>query len=148
MDHPWYIQKGEIIGTLEDPSKFFDTPKSVEELERFQASVDAIHTVISLQTGHEDKQRDQAEDEQEDYRPKTAAMPDPTIYPSDRLEELIDVGSLPEHLKEKAWTMLRNHIKVFGFDGRLRKLLAKVHIRTVNRLYQLPCTTLHHRKGL
>ena len=30
-DHPRYIRKGEIIGTLTDPASFFDTPKSAEE---------------------------------------------------------------------------------------------------------------------
>ena len=59
-------------------------------------------------------------------------MPDPTIYPSALLEELIDVGSLPENLKEKAWAMLRRREKAFGFDGRLGHLDAKVHIRTVD----------------
>ena len=131
-DHPRYIRKGEIIGTLEDPAKFFDTPKSVEELEKFRASADIIHTVISLQTTQEEDLAKQAEDEQEDYGPKTAAMPDPTIYSSAELEELIDVGSLPEHLKEEAWTMLRKRIRAFGFDGRLGNLPAKVHIRTVD----------------
>ena len=43
---------------------------------------------------------------EEDYGPKTAAMPDPTTYPSSKMEELIDVGSLPDHLKESAWEML------------------------------------------
>lgn len=131
-DHPRYIRKGEIIGTLEDPAKFFDTPKSMEELEKFRASADIIRTVISLQTTQEEDLAKQAEDEQEDYGPKTAAMPDPTIYSSTELEELIDVGSLPEHLKEEAWTMLRKRIRAFGFDGRLGNLPAKVHIRTVD----------------
>ena len=33
-------------------------------------------------------------------------MPDPTIYPSSQLEDLINVGSLPDYLKEQAWAML------------------------------------------
>ena len=37
-DHPRYIRKGEIIGTLSDPASFFDTPKSTEEREKFQAA--------------------------------------------------------------------------------------------------------------
>jgi len=51
---------------------------------------------------------------------------------SDQLEELIDVGSLPEHLKEKAWSMLHKQVKAFRFNGRLGSLPAKVHIRTVD----------------
>ena len=72
------------------------------------------------------------EEEQEQYGPKTVAMPDLTMYSSERLEELIDIGSLPDHLKEEAWAMLRRHIKAFGFDGWLGNLPAKVHIWTVD----------------
>jgi len=45
-----------------------------------------------------------------------------------QLEELIDMGSLPDHLKEAAWAMLWKRVKVFGFDGWLGNLPAKVHI--------------------
>ena len=131
-DHPRYIRKGEVIGTLVDPATFFDSPKSLEELKRFQDAAKVIKTVIAIQIQAEDPSNEEAEEEQEQYGPKTAAMPDPTTYPSDQLEELIDVGSLPDHLKEEAWAMLRRHINAFGFDGRLGNLPAKVHIRTVD----------------
>lgn len=136
-DHPWYIRKGEIIGTLSDPAAFFDAPKSQEELKRFKDSAEIFRTVIALQTNPEDPKPTvpspaEEEDEQEEYGPKTAAMPDPSVYPSSQLEELIDVGSLPDHLKEAAWAMLRKRVKAFGFDGRLGNLAAKVHIRTVD----------------
>jgi hypothetical protein len=44
--------------------------------------------------------------EPEDYGPKTAAMPDNTVYPSEKMRDLLDIGSLPEHLQERAWSML------------------------------------------
>lgn len=106
-DHLCYIRKGEIIGTLVDPANFFDTPKTPDELKKFQDAAEVIRTVITIQTKEEDSPKKEAEDEQEQYGPKTAAMPDPTTYSSDQLEELIDVGSLPDHLKEEAWAMLR-----------------------------------------
>ena len=68
--------------------------------------------------------------EEEAFGPKTAEMPDLTDYPSSRMKEFIDVGSLPEHLKEEAWRMLERRVKAFGFDGRLGHLPTKVHIRT------------------
>lgn len=68
------------------------------------------------------------EEEQEEYGPKTAMMPDLSIYLLSQLEELIDMGSLPDHLKEAAWAMLWKRVKVFGFDGWLGNLPAKVHI--------------------
>jgi hypothetical protein len=70
------------------------------------------------------------EEEFEDYGPKTAAMPDNTDYPSEKLKELLDMGSLPENLKEKAWDMLGRRVKAFGFDGRLGHLDTQVKIRT------------------
>jgi len=57
-------------------------------------------------------------------------MPDLTDYPSARMKEFIDVGSLPDHLRDKAWDMLERRVKAFGFDGRLGHLPTKVHIRT------------------
>jgi hypothetical protein len=68
--------------------------------------------------------------EAEDYGPKTAAMPELTEYPSAKMKELLDIGSLPEHLKERAWRMLEKRIGAFGFDGRLGHVAAKARIRT------------------
>jgi hypothetical protein len=68
-------------------------------------------------------------EEAEQYGPKTAAMPDETIYPSEKLEELLDVGSLPDHLKPRAWEMLRKRVRAFGFDGRLGHMDAKARVR-------------------
>ncbi|KAJ7835422.1 hypothetical protein B0H13DRAFT_1913575 [Mycena leptocephala] len=68
-------------------------------------------------------------EEAEDYGPKTAAMPDDTIYSSEDIEKLLDVGSLPDGLKPKAWEMLRRRVKAFGFDGRLGRMDAKARIR-------------------
>ena len=51
------------------------------------------------------------------FGPKTAKMPDLTKYPSAKMRDVIDVGSLPEHLKDKAWHMLEKRVSTFGFDG-------------------------------
>jgi hypothetical protein len=71
---------------------------------------------------------DSVSEEVEEYGPKTAAMPDDANYLSARMEELLDVGSLPEELKNKAWKMLRRRVGAFGFDGRLGHLNAKAPI--------------------
>jgi len=131
-DHPRYIRKGEIIGSIKDPEEFFDSPENEEELEKWIASANAIETLIKAQS--EATTKDDADPilEEEEYGPKTAAMPDPTFYPSSGLEQLIDVGSLPDYLKDRAWKMLHQREKAFGFDGRLGHLDAKVHIQTVD----------------
>jgi len=100
------------------------------ELKHFQEMAKKIRTVIAVQMNSEDH-KDQ-EGEEEEYGLKTAAMPDPTIYPSSQLEDLIDVSSLPDYLKDQAWAMLCKKIKAFSFNGRLGNLPAKVHIWMVD----------------
>ena len=139
-DQPRYIRKGEIIGTLHDPDTFFDTPSSPEKFREFAKHASAVAGIIAAQlsadaepgTSVPDVSKQHDANEEEDYGPKTAAMPDLTTYPSSSMEDLIDVGSLPDHLKESAWEMLRRRQKAFGFDGRLGHLPTKVHIRTVD----------------
>jgi len=128
-DHPRYIRKGEVVGSIQDPQEFFDSPKTTEEWEQLAASATVIETLICSQS---EPRTDDGDNLLEDYGPKTVAMPDPTFYPSLKLEELVDVGTLPEHLKARAWEMLCRREKAFGFDGCLGHLDAKVHIRTVD----------------
>ncbi len=68
--------------------------------------------------------------EGEDYEPKTASMPDPVIYPFSSMCDLLDIGELPEHLKDRAWSMLEKHALAFGFDGCLGNHPVKAQIRT------------------
>ncbi|GJF00938.1 polyprotein [Phanerochaete sordida] len=68
--------------------------------------------------------------DEENWGPKTAEVPDPTVYPSEQMRDIIDVGDLPEELAEKAWAMLEKRQKAFGFDGRLGNLATKVRICT------------------
>jgi len=138
-NQPHYIRKGEIIRILEDPSEFFETPVTAEWKEVLSHHALAIATIIKTQLSEDKTSKTPATEhmhgdpnEQEDYGPKMAAMPDSTIYPLDQMQNLIDVGSLPDHLKERAWEMLRHRQKVFGFDGRLGHLPTRVHICTVN----------------
>ena len=72
--------------------------------------------------------RDEPDDDE--VGPKTGALPDSMIYPSEKIREVLDVGDLPEHLQESAWKMLESHVKAFGFDGRLGSYPARVQIRT------------------
>lgn len=169
-DHPRSIRKGEIIGSITDPSSFLDRPRNQEHLAEMQKAADALAAIIKVNItatggdasesraedptaptqegdsenarpgesvttpvrGDEGSQTELGFEEDEDYGPKTAAMPDPTIYPSAKIRELIDVGSLPEHLQEAAWEMLERRKGAFGFDGRLGHHPSKVHIRTVD----------------
>lgn len=149
-NRPRYIRKGEIIGVLNDPVEYFDHVKMMEDWQVRSKHADALAAIIQIQMDADRKTSeepicDESEEpkpnqsnkeklgescEEESYGPKTAEMPDLTEYPSSRMKEFIDVGSLPDHLKDKAWDMLERQVKAFGFDGRLGHLLTKVHIRT------------------
>ena len=157
-NRPRYIRKGEVIGVLTDPADYFDHVKTMEDWQNRSKHADALAAIIQIQmdadrkthkkpihtesestkhTESESAKRESTEEgnlrksmEEESYGPKTAEMPDLTEYQSSGMREFIDVGSLPDHLKDKAWVMLERRVKAFSFDGRLGHLLTKVHIRT------------------
>ncbi|KAF7968769.1 hypothetical protein HWV62_29370 [Athelia sp. TMB] len=106
--------------TVQDPSK---ERKGDEE----SAPVERNKTAALLAGNSEEEEVDR-----ESWGPKTAEMPDPRNYPSEEMEKLLDVGSLPEELKDQAWEMLRRRVKAFAFDGRLGSHPSRVHIRTVD----------------
>ncbi|KAI5822456.1 hypothetical protein K523DRAFT_256915, partial [Schizophyllum commune Tattone D] len=70
------------------------------------------------------------EQEQEDYGPKTAAMPETEDVKSDEFRNVLDVGALPAHLRKRAWEMLERHKGAFALDGRLGDHEAAARIRT------------------
>ena len=139
-DRPRYIRKGEIIGVLSDPAEYFDHVKTMADWEARTKHADAIAAIIQIQVDEDRKAQERetgkpldnedAQPQEESFGPKTAEMPDLTEYPSARMEEFIDVGSLPDNLKDEAWKMLKRRVRAFGFDGRLGHLPMKVHIRT------------------
>ena len=122
---PRFIRKGEVLATIVDPAQYFDIPRDADQWHEMSRKAEALSAIITATSEGVDT-------EPEEYGPKTAAMPDPTIYPSSQMKDLLDVGSLPEHLQDEAWRMLSSHEKAFGFDGRLGHYPSKVHIRTVD----------------
>jgi hypothetical protein len=161
-DTPRYICKGEIVSKITDPAKFFNSPKTAEQHDKYVQSATRTSALIASLL-HADQSPAQSEKVQpsrtkegpsednftpqtlsagqqhptsippeEQWGPKTSEMPDPTIYPSSAMEDLLDVGDLPDHLRDKAWAMLRKNIAAFSYDRRLGHHSAKVHIRTVD----------------
>ena len=129
-DRPRYIRKGEIIGMLLDPSEYFDHVHTMSDWEQRSKHADAIAVIIQIQLDTDRGERegqpaakpampdvDNSSLQDESLGPKTAEMPDLTEYPSSKMKEFIDVGSLPDHLRDKAWRMLEKCVKAFGFDG-------------------------------
>jgi hypothetical protein len=130
-----------------EPNQYFDMPASAEAYITMHKHASRIASVINanLDAQESAEQRearpssshdpaktetDAADSREEDYGPKTSELPDNTTYPSAKLEELLDVGDIPDHLKSKVWDMLRRRQRAFGFDDRLGKHPTCVHIRT------------------
>ncbi|KAL1658110.1 hypothetical protein GGF50DRAFT_131891 [Schizophyllum commune] len=68
-------------------------------------------------------------EEQDEYGPKTAAMPEMEEVSSSEFLKTLDVGALPDHLKDKALRMLQKHQRAFALDGRLGDYEAAARIR-------------------
>lgn len=156
-NRPLMIRRGEVVGTLLDPEKNLDAPKTEEEFTRMETGAFRTELLMSLQerlsqeAGEEKRDAKQAkqrvfvaekdgtihrarrtveEREEEEYGPKTAAVPESEALPSSRLEEILDVGDLPDALKPHVWAMLKKRVNAFGFDGRLGHLDVRCRIRT------------------
>ncbi|PPQ97535.1 hypothetical protein CVT26_002411 [Gymnopilus dilepis] len=143
---PRMIRKGDVLGYVKDPEDYFDRPRSEEERENLQDRSKAYAEIIRQQTAlatsttvttPESPAEETSgqfsstnEESEEPDGPKTAALPDLTVYPSSEFEKILDIGDLPDDLRSKALDMLRKHEKAFGFDGRLGHYPGKVQIRT------------------
>jgi hypothetical protein len=150
---PRRVKKGDVLGKITDPSSFFDTAATdadEEIMRKHAASVAAFistrldeeyvatHTDDPGGSGHAEAEarnaraQDTTEAEteaDEQVGPKTAELPDNVVYNSSRLREVLDVGEVPAHLREKVWEMLEKRVRAFGFDDRLGKHATKVRIR-------------------
>jgi hypothetical protein len=86
---PWYIRAGDIVGRLQDPADYADTPKNEEEREKFAASAEVLARVIKETQRAQDpeslpKERPGADDrldDDEDWGPKTTALPGDFVAP-------------------------------------------------------------------
>ena len=105
---------------------------SIIQIQMAADSKQTVETTLPVEPSERKggEQRLDSEELNKSFGPKTAEMPDLTKFPSSQMKDFIDVGSLPDHLHEKAWSMLERRVKAFGFDGRLGHLKTKVHIRT------------------
>ncbi|KAG6912359.1 hypothetical protein DXG01_015204, partial [Tephrocybe rancida] len=132
---PWYVRKGDIVGYLKDPAAYADKPKSDEEWAKYTASAEAIKSVIEGSL----KARDLADatatvptddklDDDDNWGPKTTALPDDEPLKGD-VADLVNLGpDIPEDVKPKLIEVLRKNRRAFGLDGRLGQVDAKVDV--------------------
>ncbi|TFY58379.1 hypothetical protein EVJ58_g6460 [Rhodofomes roseus] len=123
-DRPVLIRKGEVLAPLRAPDTWFER----EEPERL-AHAHAVRSLIQAQMDQEKSDEQSAEPDR--WGPNTAELPDPTIYPSDKLEELLDIGpEWPAEERAKLIEVLRARQQAFAFDGRLGHNPTEVEIKT------------------
>ncbi|SJL13291.1 uncharacterized protein ARMOST_16731 [Armillaria ostoyae] len=122
---PRYLRKGDVICRIHEANQYLKQPESPEE----QEMMDQVALFIKSLAKGEEEQTEEERTDNDETGPKTAVMPDPTIYPSSKIEKLLDVGNLPPELADDAWAMLKRHVRAFGFDGRLGNYPAKAKIR-------------------
>jgi hypothetical protein len=146
--HPKVVRKGESLGVLQSCNRFFDKPRSEDELAEMSKKAEGYRAVIEAMAAASEEVRDHSPDDnlsrevplQEDVvedepaadvgeGPKTAATDEVEIIPSAKLRELIDVGDIPDNLRDQAWAMLEQNIDAFGFDERLGQHPAQARIR-------------------
>ena len=72
------------MGVLSDPSEYFDKVHTLSDWENQCKNADAIAAIIQIQMDADRGVRKE------------------TKYPSSKMKDVIDVGSLPDHLKDKA----------------------------------------------
>jgi hypothetical protein len=146
------VKKGDVLGTLHDPAHYFDSPQTPQDEERMREHATGVAAFINERMKTEatethvavdpDEREDGSaprgpvaepptgvEDSNEPYGPKTAELPDNTTYRSDQLRDIIDVGDVPEELRERVWEMLERRAKAFGLDDRLGRHATKIRIR-------------------
>ncbi|GJF00558.1 polyprotein [Phanerochaete sordida] len=151
---PRRIRRGDVLGVARDPDSVLDRPRDHQHWSDMHDHAQRTAALIRAARGSSDDPANangvpEAEErvftvdpdgvaraaaagseavaeEPELQGPKTAEPPPIDDLPSADLQKLLDVGDLPEHLKDAAWAM----IGAFGFDGRLGHLDAKCRIRT------------------
>ena len=80
-----------------------------------------LHAVTFKRTESE-HQQSATEDTGDCWGPKTAKVPDTTVYSSPQLRKAMDDETLPKRLTNRAWQMLEKRVNTFGFNGRLGHL--------------------------
>jgi hypothetical protein len=99
---PWYICAGDVVGRLQDPADYVDTPKNEEEREKFAASAEALVHVIQEMRCAQDPENvpkgkqgaEDKRDEDEDWGPKTTALPGDFVglHEGEDIAQMVNLG--------------------------------------------------------
>jgi hypothetical protein len=115
----------------DDLERGYPTQDPISERSRVNPPVPAEAQVAAAgEIVNPDKNSADDADQEESWGPKSSQLPEATVYPSEEMEKILDVGELPEHLRDQAWEMLRKNQLAFAFDGRLGNYKTRARIRT------------------
>ena len=110
------LRKGEVIGIISNPAEFLDKAMNLEDLqEKMQCAARSSIIINALHVSSNSQEQPLFDDET--WGPKNAELPSDETYKAADLENLTDVGSLPDNLWEQVWNMLRKRVATFRFDG-------------------------------
>ena len=124
-DRPSRIRKGDSLGPLRRANEWFQ--KGDEELGKKAAAVAAF---VKSQTEPLQAPSQEHGEGEESWGPKTAEVPDPLVYPSDQLENILDIGpDWPPEERSRLLDVLRKRERAFAFDGRLGHNPTEVEIK-------------------
>ncbi|TFY52449.1 hypothetical protein EVJ58_g10011 [Rhodofomes roseus] len=127
-DRPYIVREGDALGLLHPPSEFF--APSDPQLLAHALSVQSYikESVTSPEAAEQPPPEAETPDDQ--WGPKTAELPELENYPSEKLEELLDIGpEWPPELRKELLATLRRHQAAFAFDGRLGQNPTAVDIK-------------------
>ncbi|KAG6905594.1 hypothetical protein DXG01_001777 [Tephrocybe rancida] len=118
-----------------DLAAYADKPKSEEEWAKYAASAEAIKSVIEGSLKAQDLAdatatvpTDDKLDNDDNWGPKTTALPDNEPLKGD-VVDLVNLGpDIPEDVKPKLIEVLRKNRQAFGLDGRLGQVDMKVDV--------------------
>lgn len=133
---PRLIKKGTVLAEFRDADGWLDKPETEGHWEemtskslKITALIAAQREILKKDSKADEGVRSQGEDDLE-QGPKTVAVPEMEVYSEEEMEQVLDVGELPEEWKDTVWKMLKKQRGAFAFDERLGHLDTKVKIRT------------------
>jgi hypothetical protein len=138
-----HIPAGELLGCLTKASNSLKSIKAMTKLElsTFHDRASQLATLIpnldALSVTSKEKLNSDESLESEDtehlgWGPKTTDPRPSQVYPSDKLQEIIDVDpALEPSQRNTLYKIVKKNQAAFGFDGRLGHLKSKVHINSM-----------------
>ena len=123
-DRPRRVCRGEALGLMHRADEWFQ-----REDPTLRAHATAVAAFVRNQA-ESDQGVPTQESSDEAWGPNTAEAPDPSVYPSEKLEDILDIGpDWPPEERARLLEVLHKRERAFAFDGRLGHNPTEVEIK-------------------